>query len=345
MNEIVSITTLNPVAVLTDATTYSEFYASIKAQLSEFVPDVSTERGRKEIASMAYKVTRSKTAIDEAGKKLNEEARSKINAVDAQRRKIREELDELAEEVRAPLTKWEEAERARVSEAKAIRENVIGLGNSSPHETVQDIRDRIDSLAAIVLTGAVLGDEYSAAVADRDKSLAYLHNHLARAVKAEEDAAELARLREAQEARERAEREAAEKAERERLERERQAKADAEYKANVARAAEEARQAEIAKAKAERDRIEREAAEAVAKAEAEARRIKEAAERADRERQEAADRVRREEEARQADRTHRSTVMTAAKEAIMAHGPDEAVAKAIVLAIVANEIPHVSLRF
>jgi colicin import membrane protein len=64
-------------------------------------------------------VTRSKTAIDDAGKKLNEEARAKINAVDAQRRKIREELDALAEEVRKPLTEWEKAEDQRIADKEA----------------------------------------------------------------------------------------------------------------------------------------------------------------------------------------------------------------------------------
>ncbi|WP_277750417.1 hypothetical protein [Croceibacterium ferulae] len=42
---------------------------------------MTTAKGRKAIASLAAKVARTKTAIDDAGKKLNEEARAKINAV------------------------------------------------------------------------------------------------------------------------------------------------------------------------------------------------------------------------------------------------------------------------
>jgi colicin import membrane protein len=54
----------------------------MKRETDALDADVTTEKGRKAIASMAYKVARTKTAIDEAGKKLNEEARARINAVD-----------------------------------------------------------------------------------------------------------------------------------------------------------------------------------------------------------------------------------------------------------------------
>lgn len=352
MNDIIETVSQNPVAVFTDDKAYSEFYRRVREEVSSFLPDVSTAKGRSEIASMAFKVTRSKTAIDAAGKKLNEDARAKINAVDAQRRKIREELDALADEVRRPLTEWEAAEKARVAKVKEIRENIVGLGNSSPHETPQDIRDRIDQLAEIALTGAILGDEYDQTVADRDASLARLNDHLTRAVKAEEDAAELARLRAEAEAREAAERE---RAERERIAKEaaeREAREKAEYEANVKRQAEAAERAKKESAEREaraaenaRVQAEKAAAERIAKAEAEAAKVKADAERAERERQDQVDRTKREEAARQADRAHRGKVMKDAKEAIMAMGVDEDSAKKIVLAIVAGEIPHVALRF
>lgn len=343
--DIIATVTANPVTVLTNEKTYSEFYARMKAECDEFEPDLSTVTSRAKISAQAYKVTRTKTAIDAAGKKLNEDARAQINAVDASRRKIRDELDALAEEVRRPLTEWEEAEKARAAKVKEIRENVIGLGNSSPHETPQDIRDRLDQLAEIILSGDILGDEYADIVADRDASLAHLRAHLERAVKAEEDAAELARLRAEQEAREQAEREAKEKAEREESERIARERVEAEYKANVEREAEKARQAEILKAKAEQERIEREAAERVAKAEAEAKRVKEDAERAERERLAKIEQTQREERERQEDREHRGKIMREAKEAIMALGPDEEMARKIVLAMVAGEIPHCEWRF
>ena len=103
---------------------------------------------------------------------------------------------------------------------------------------------------------------------------------------------------------------------------------------------------------AERDRIQREHEEALA---AERRRAEEAERTAQAERdraaKEEADRkAEAEREAaaqakRDADLKHRSAVKTAAKQAIMSCGADEETAKKIVLAIIAGEVPAVSLRF
>lgn len=40
------------------------FLAKIREEIDSFVPDVSTRKGREAIASIAYKVARSKTALD-----------------------------------------------------------------------------------------------------------------------------------------------------------------------------------------------------------------------------------------------------------------------------------------
>lgn len=76
--------------------------------------DISTENGRDEVRSFAFKIARSKTFIDDCGKKLGEEASLKLNAINAERKKSRDFLDLLKEEVRKPLTDWEQAEKNRV---------------------------------------------------------------------------------------------------------------------------------------------------------------------------------------------------------------------------------------
>ncbi len=48
---------------------------------------------------------------------------------------------------------------------------------------------------------------------------------------------------------------------------------------------------------------------------------------------------------READKAHRQSVMTAAKQAIMTCGVDEDAAKKVVLAIIAGEVPAVTLEF
>lgn len=363
MTDIIATVAKNPVAVLVDEKAYSEFYNRVKEEIAGFKPDISTVKGRGEIAKLAYKVTRSKTAIDAAGKKLNEEARAKINSVDAQRRKIRDELDALAEEVRRPLTEWEEAEKQRVDAIDQCFAIMTDLSAVSPSDTSEEIRRRFNELSEVEIDSDVFRERTREAVDYRQATLDSLSTGLDRALKWEADQAELARLRAEQEAREIADRE---RAEQERIAKEaaeREARERAEHEANVKRQAEAAERAqkEAAEreriavgnarleaekaAQAERERVEREAAERVAKAEAEANRIKEQLAREDRERAEHIERTKREEEARQADRARQSKVMAETKTAIMDLGADEDTAKKIVLAIRANDVPNVKWVF
>jgi len=46
------------------------YLAKIKEELDSFVPDVTTKKGRDAIASIAYKVAKGKTALDNIGKEL-----------------------------------------------------------------------------------------------------------------------------------------------------------------------------------------------------------------------------------------------------------------------------------
>jgi colicin import membrane protein len=340
MNELAFITE-NPVAVLTSEAKYSEFYARIKAEVSAHVPDVSTNRGRDEIRSLAHKVTRSKTAIDAAGKALNEDARAKINAVDASRRKIRDELDALAEEVRKPLTEWEDAEEDRKRKVALTLDHIFQLSTLAHGDGSNVIADRIGQLEAIFIDSTVFLLDGAQAEIDRQKHLASLKMALDAALKHEADQAELARLRQEAEAREKAERERVEqerrdfeKAQAERLARERAEQAVQEQRAREERAADAARQEE-----------QRKAQEAIAKAEAESRAVKEKAAREEAARLAEIERTRREDERRAANRKHRARIMGAAAAAIEKIGAEDGLANKIVLAIVAGEIPNVTLRF
>ncbi len=338
---IALIVSQTPVVVLTDEEKRAEFYAHIQAEVDAFVPDVSTAKGRKAIASLAYKIARTKTAIDDAGKKLNEEARAKINAVDAERRAVREHFDALSAKVRQPLTEWEEGEKKRlefidnmVAMFRAAR--VVEMG-----ETSASIRERGAEIYKTVLNPVVFGDRLDDAQREKDETVAVLKAAMDRAIVAEKEAEELARLRAENEARERAERE---KAEAERIERERK---EAERRAEEARAdaeAEEARRVEVAAKEAE----ERAREEERRKHEAELAAERERAERAEAEAQAERDRIAAEEAeraAREADKAHRTKVMGEAKAAIMTCGVDEETARKVVLLIKAGEVPHVRMEF
>lgn len=360
---LVALVEANPTLVLIDDKKFEDFYEHVKAEAKALPVDLSTEKGRKAIKSMAHKIARTKTAIDEAGKKLNAEARAKIDAVDESRRKIRERFDALKDEVRAPLTEWEEAEEERLAKVERFFNRMDACSKVSLDDTAESVKYRYESIALIKPDLELFQSRHTEAVQALDRTLSVLKDAYERLTREEEERAELARLRAEKEERER--QEAERKAAEERAEIERRAAEERKAREEEEkRQAEEAQKREEERRKAEQERIEREARE---RAEAEARARVEAAERAAREAEEAAarkieedrqarerekaeqERVEREqreaEQLRQQNREHRATVMGAAKTAIMELGIEEPRAKEIILAIAAGNIPHVSIQF
>lgn len=342
----------NPLVILTDGVKFDRFYDDVKRETDKLEIDLTTDSGRKRIASMAYKVAQTKTAIDEAGKTLTAEWRDKIGVVDEARRNIRTRLDALKIEVRRPLTEWEEAEAARVQRVDATLAQWRQWGVITAEDTPETVMDRHEALSAAIIDGEEYGSHFDIAANLRASLVETLASANERLLREAADRAELDRLRAAEAERvaaEEARREEAEKRQREADEAERAAAAAAHAEAQR-RANEEAiakRAADAAKAEAERQHAEALAAEkrradaAEAAQRAEAKRI--ADERAAQEAE--AERLAAEQAARDRDRKHRGDVMKSAKEAIMALGVDEDAAKKVVLAIVANEIPNVTLRF
>lgn len=349
---LIPLVEANPVMVLVDSEKFDRFYEEVAREVKAHVPDLDTATGRKAIASLAYKVARTKTAIDDAGKKLTEDKRAEIKAVDEARRVIRERLDALKDEARKPLTEWEAAEEKRAADAAAILGNLKALAVITLDDTSEIVAARLKTAQGVPITEAQFAESFALASAAKANVIDTLTAGHARILKEEADRAELDRLR--REAAEREEREAAARAEAERKDREEREAKSREEAAQHAKAAEEERVQAAAKAaeeraRAEAERVAREAAQAQERAHAEAlaaeKRRADAAEAAAREEaarvaREAADQAKRE-----ANRAHRGKVMLAAKTAIMGHGVGEATAKAIVLAIAANEVPNVSISF
>lgn len=205
--QLIPIETVNASALF-QGEALDHLLAQIEAQATDFEANVETEHGRKTIASMAYKVARSKTAIDDAGKELVSGIKEQAKAIDAARKKARDYLDDLKARVRAPLTEYEdeqerirkeaeEAERRRAEEAEAAR-----LAELERRE--RELREREEAIAKAEAERRAAEEEKL-----RKKEQAEREERLQR------EAEERARL-EAQEAIQRAEREAAEAKERER---------------------------------------------------------------------------------------------------------------------------------
>jgi len=238
--EIAVIVSQTPAVVLIDDKQREAFYAYIEREVAAFVPDTTTEKGRKEIASMAFKVTKTKTAIDAAGKQLNEDARAQINAIDAERRACKEYLGALATNVRQPLTDWEEAEEKRIEWCRSVISSFKAGAIVTLDDTAESVRDRGAAAWNVIIDPNTFGDMTNEAEAAKDMAVATLKAALARLTKEEADRAELEKLRAEAAKREEADRAAAEQ--------EAQRKADEEAKAEAARQAELAEQRRIAPA-------------------------------------------------------------------------------------------------
>ncbi|MDR3496249.1 MAG: hypothetical protein P4L82_16745 [Ancalomicrobiaceae bacterium] len=346
-----------PAKALTSREIFSRFKTELEKEVDAHIPDLTTDKGRKAIASLAFRVTKAKTAIDDAGKKLTEDMRKQVDVINAERKFIRDDLEALATKARKPLTDWEKSEELRLALVLGIKTKITTLGIILANATSMSIAAAIDDLDSIKIMPDVFLDDEWAVRSMVETSRANLTNALERIKRDEADRAELAKLRAEAEAREIAEREriAAEakaKADEEAIELRRVAEAkakelaeeaerkriaDAAEKARVEAIAEEQRKARVEQA--ERDRI---AAEALAKANAEKAEL----ERQMREQHEKAERERIEAEARAADIEHRGSTMRAVKEAIMAVGEvSEPAAKAIVKAIIAGQIPNTTITF
>ncbi len=233
-----------------------DFLSKVEKEVLSFEGDISTDKGRKEIASFAYKIAKLKTKFDDLGKELVSDWKEKSKLVDAERKKGRDKLDELKDLARKPLTDFENAEKERISNHE---NNILVIANLAVFEekpSLETIKSRLVKLDDFKLE--TFEEFKTRATETKEISELKLNKILADTEKEEAEKAELERLRKAEEERKQKERE-------EQIRQESEAKAKAELEAEKKRAEIEKQQA----LEAERKRVADE--QAKAKAELEAR--------------------------------------------------------------------------
>ncbi|PXL92060.1 hypothetical protein DMS95_20155 [Klebsiella variicola] len=330
------------------------FLEKIRAGVNE-VPDLSTAKGRARIASLAAQVSRSKTAVEKPGRDYLKRLKEQPKVVEAELRRFVTECDQLRDEVRRPLTEWEEAEKARTEalqqrlvDLRALSDVIDTAGNYLPSA---DIQARILEAKSVVLDDSWQERAAEAGVA-KDSTIQQLEASLVIAQKREHEAAELDRLRKEAEEKARLERE--ENIRREAAE---QAKRDAEAKAQAEINAAARRESE---ARAATERAEREKIEAQQKAEREAKAAAEKAEQeknaaiaAERRRQEEAEsarlaeqkRIAEEEARRAADKEHRRSINRQAIADLIESGLTQEMAEKALIAIASGKVSAVSIKY
>ena len=330
------------------------FLEKIRAGVNE-VPDLGTAKGRARIASLAAQVSRSKTAVEKPGRDYLKRLKEQPKVVEAELRRFVTECDQLRDEVRRPLTEWEEAEKARTEalqqrlvDLRALADVIDAAGNYLPSA---DIQARILEAKSVVLDDSWQERAAEAGVA-KDSTIQQLEASLVIAQKREHEAAELDRLRKEAEEKARLERE--ENIRREAAE---QAKRDAEEKAQaeIDAAARRESEARDATERAEREKIEaQQKAEREAKAAAEkAEQEKNAAIAAERRRQEEAEsarlaeqkRIAEEEARRAADKEHRRSINRQAIADLIESGLTQEMAEKALIAIASGKVSAVSIKY
>ena len=107
----------NPIAVFKPEA-LNELLKKITDATLPIVHDASEASGRAAIKSLAYKIARSKTAIDDVGKDLVADLKKQSGEIDKLRKHARDTLDELKATVRKPLTEWEQEQERIEREAR-----------------------------------------------------------------------------------------------------------------------------------------------------------------------------------------------------------------------------------
>lgn len=323
MSEIMDLVVIekkNAMAVFTNNDQLDPLIEAIEKEARSLVPDVTTKKGRDAIASMAHKVARSKTYIDNAGKDLVAELKALPKQIDESRRVVRERLDALKDEVRRPLTEWEaEQERIKAEEAmNALHAEALAMNEEFDRQ--REARIESDHEMALLMNDAFDREQADKAAEAERQRIAHEEEikRLAAAAAAREVEQRAQRERE-----EAAHREAVLKAQAEQAERDRIAaeqKAEADKKAAV--------EAERRKAQEEADRIRREAEQR------EQARLAEEKRKAD------------EQARREADVRHRKAVGTEIVKALLAKTSltrDQAIE--VLTAVKDGRIPHTGISY
>lgn len=158
----------------------------------------ATREGRERIKSLAYKIARSKTAMDEVGKGLTEDARRIVEGVNALRKTAATRMDALKDEIRAPLTAWEKADDER---KQRIKDRITALfGNRGLPNSSADLRAIQDATVQIELDDS-WGEFLQEATKAKDNFLRNLAGKIQEAEREEAREAEIRAYREAEQKR------------------------------------------------------------------------------------------------------------------------------------------------
>lgn len=228
-------------------------YNVVENKARALVADVTTKEGVSQIKSTARQIASIKKRVDDLGKDVVAELKDLPKQIDANRKKWREDMEALQEEIRKPVTEIENRQK-EIEEIRATHGKLALSGS-------EEIKAAIETIDKIELTGDKWKESLEDATAAVTSEKSALEVMLNAALKKEAEARELEELRKKQEEADRIIRE-----QKIREEAERKARAEAEAKAAAEKARLEREKAEAERKAAEAERAAQEASEREAEA-------------------------------------------------------------------------------
>lgn len=352
MSQLIEVEKLKPIEVYNSGN-IDQILEKIAIDARSQLIDISTEKGRKDCASLAYRIAQSKTFLDKMGKALGDDARRQLDTLNAERKKCVDFLDKLKDEIRKPLTDWENAEKNRVANHENELSKIIQSGIFVELNWQSLKSDFVESkISELKLKDRDWQEFKARSTQEIDSAVKKHETALAKIKQYESEQEELRKFREAEALRiqkERDEKIANEAAEKARIESEQKAKVEADRIA---------RQAEL-----ERQRVEKEkryAEEKIAAIQREKElaelRAKAATEKAEREKQIAIENERKKieqekiaaaeaERVRENNKKHRAKINNEVLDALVSIGVSDEQGKKIISEIVTGNIPHTKISY
>ena len=183
------------------------FIDAVRAEVCAEVPDLKTRKGRERIASLSATVSKRKASVEKPGRDYLRHIKTLPKVVEDELREFVSTMNTLRDEIRQPLTDWEAAEQARkdrhVDAVQSIHDFCLDLSDINAAVLLESIA----SVEAIRM-----GDQWEEFEAEaaraKDSTLIALRAALIKREQYEAEQAELARLRAEKEAQAQRDREA-----------------------------------------------------------------------------------------------------------------------------------------
>lgn len=152
---------------------------------------MQTAKGRKDIIHLARMVTSSRVYLDDLGKETAANLKALPRLIDANRKTMRDKLDALADAIRKPVTDDEERVAAHEARLQAIRSIPLSMQAA----TSAEVAHQIEELRGMPLTAEEWEEFFPIAKAEVERTLQVLSEAFTAKKTAEDNAAELERLR------------------------------------------------------------------------------------------------------------------------------------------------------